>query len=137
MDSSAGSKKWLKKDIKQLQGFLHSFYVTHRPLDVRAWKEAMPKIRLAIEANRKEIVLAGIRGGRAMLSERYRSSCETIGNQLVRFTEYGAPDEIVSRFIKIAREEDAGERALEVLLHRVLAEGLPPEVDSYDPVPEG
>jgi hypothetical protein len=135
MDSPA--KKWLKKDIKQLRGFLHDFYVEHRPLDVREWKEAMPKIRLAIESNRKEIVLAGIRRGRATLSARYRLSCETIGNQLVRFTEYGAPDELVARFIKIAREEDADERVLEALLYRVLAEGLPPEVESYDPVPEG
>ena len=78
-------------------------------------------------------MLAGIRAGRVRCQERYRRDCETIGNQLVRFTTYGQPDELVERFTKLAREEDAADKWLEKVLHRVLDEGLPPEVAAYDP----
>lgn len=129
------SNKWLKKDIKTLCGFLHSFYVVNRPLDYRNNAKMLPGIRSAITNRRKEIILAGIRSARTTCSERYNSACMTIGNQLVRFTQYGTPDELIERFTKLAREEDAAGRSLEVLLHRVLQEELPAEVVSYDPVP--
>ena len=125
--------KWSKKDARTLRGFLHDFYVLNRPLDPRFYAEAMPRLREAVAKNRKDIVLAGIRGARAVSSERYRQNCETIGNQLVRFTEYGKPDELIERFTRLAREEDKAEKALEKLLHRVLNEDLPADVVSYDP----
>lgn len=134
VDGSA-AKKWTKKDIAALCGFLNSFWLVHRPLDYRGRDEAAAKMRalLAEPRNRAEVVLGGIRGARATCSERYRQYCETIGNQLVRFTAYGQPDELVDRFTKMAREEDAAEKKLEKMLHRVLAEGLPPEVVAHDP----
>lgn len=126
--------KWTKDDRKILRDFIHSFYVCNRPLDYRDNDKVLPKLRETLAKNRKEVVLAGIRSARARISERYRSSCETIGNQVVRFTEYGQPDEIIERFTKLAREEDAAEKKLEKLLHRVLAEDLPEDVVSYDPI---
>jgi hypothetical protein len=131
--------KWTKKDIKTLCGFLDSWWLVNRPLDYRGMDRAVSEARviLASEGSRKEIVLAGIRSARATASQRYSTYCATIGNQLVRFTEYGKSDELVDRFIKLAREEDAAERKLEALLHRVLDEGLPLEVIAYDPIPHG
>ena len=126
---------WTKKDIRTLCGYLDSFYVCNRPLSVLQWRDAIPKIRAVLVANRKEIVLAGIRSARATSAERYAQNCETVGNQLARFTEYGHPNELITRFIGFAREEDKAGRRLESLLHRVLAEGLPSEVESYDPLP--
>jgi hypothetical protein len=131
--------KWLKKDIKCLCGYLDTFYLLNRPLDHRGLDEYLPKVRAVLDdwSKRKDIVLGGIRAARATCSRRYRECCETIGNQLVRFTEYGQPDELIERFTKFAREDDAAEKRLEKMLHRVLAEGLPPEVEAYDPTPGG
>jgi hypothetical protein len=72
-----------------------------------------------------------VRGER--MAERYRSECETIGNQLVRFTEYGKPDELIERFIGLARDTDKTHRIAEALVLRVYHEGLPPEVEAFDP----
>ena len=129
----ANDSKWTKTDTKILRGFIHSFYVENRPLDYRD-NETLPMIRDHIEKCRKDVILAGIRSARARSSARYRQDCETIGNQLVRFTEYGKPDELIERFTRLAREEDAAEKKLEKLLHRVLAEELPADVMSYDPI---
>jgi hypothetical protein len=126
--------KWTKTDIKTLKGFLHSFYVTNRPLDHRDDARVLPEIRAAIEKHRSEIILAGIRAARTISAERYRQNCQTIGNQLARFTEYGQPDDLITRFIGFAREEEKAEKRLEKLLHRVLDEPLPAEVVSYDPI---
>jgi hypothetical protein len=91
-------------------------------------------IRETLVKNRKEVVLAGIRGARATCSERYRQYCETVGNQLARFTEYGKPDDLIASFTEMAKEEDKAEKKLESLLHRVLVEDLPEDVVSYDPI---
>lgn len=128
-------EKWLKKDIRTLCGFLDSFYVVNRPLSnlLTDYDAARAHIREVVEKNRQEIVLAGIREAMQTSAARYRSDCETIGNQLVRFTEYGKPDDLIERFTDMAKAEDAAGKALEKLLHRVIDEGLPDEVRAYDP----
>jgi hypothetical protein len=126
--------KWTKKDVRTLCGFIHSFYVVNRPLDHRDNDKVLPMIRETLVKNRKEVVLAGIRGARATCSERYRQYCETVGNQLARFTEYGKPDDLIASFTEMAKEEDKAEKKLESLLHRVLVEDLPEDVVSYDPI---
>ena len=135
LDEPPLASKWTKKDVKALCSTIDSWWLVNRPLDYRGVEEAAAKARemLANPSSRREIVLAGIRGARARASERYSKNCETIGNQLVRFTEYGKPDELIERFTKLAREEDAENTTLEKMLHRVLAEGLPPEVLAHDP----
>jgi hypothetical protein len=126
--------KWTKTDIETLCNCLFSFYVVNRPLSHVGYDVAMEKIRASISEHRKDIVLDGIRSARQTCAARYRTACETIGNQIVRFTEYGKPDELIDRFTRLAREEDTAEKKLEALLHRMLDEGLPPEVEAYDPV---
>ncbi len=131
---------WTKMAIKVLCNQLDSWWITNRPLDFRKLAELTEKAHemLANPSHRKEIVLAGIRSSRARHAKRYSECCETIGNQLVRFTEYGQPDELIERFTRLAREEDKADKTLEKLLHRVLDEGLPPEVEAYDPTtPKG
>jgi len=135
LDEPPMGKTWTKKDVRALCGMLDSWWLLNRPLDYRGRDEAAKKARemLSNPSTRKEIVLGGIRSHRAICSERYSKNCETIGNQLVRFTEYGKPDELIERFTKLAREEDDANKKLEVLLHRVLDEALPPEVLAHDP----
>jgi hypothetical protein len=126
--------KWFKKDIRALCGHLDSFWLQVRPHDVGQWEEAKQKLRQALTypQNRTEIVLAGVRSFEQMHAERYRQNCETVGNELARF-EKTLEDEIVQRFIKLAREEDASGKTATRLRERVLKEGLPPEVLAYDP----
>lgn len=111
--------KWTKKEIAACCAQLDSYWLTRDVVsDVRA---------------RTEIVLSGLRVTRERYVARYRQECETIGNQLVRFTEYGKPDELIERFIGLARETDRCHRMVEALVLRVHHEGLPPEVVDYDP----
>lgn len=130
--------KWTKAEIKSMCGHIDTFWLTNRPLsdsmhDLEVARAGLAAV-LSDPHKRREIVLAGIRQFRAMNAERYKSYCETIGNQLVRFTAYGQPDELIERFTRFAREEDAANRKGEALLHRVLDEGLPPEVTTYNPL---
>ena len=133
-------KKWLKKDVRTMTGILDTFWLLRRPLtmhasDQEAAKKAIREI-LSDDGARKNIVLAGLRSARETAATRYCSHCEVIGNQLVRFTEYGKPDETIERFTKFAREEDEAQKKLEALVLRVNAEALPPEVLAHDPTEE-
>lgn len=134
---SDAPKKWTKIDIRACCSQLDAFWLARRgpgSLAPSVHLEAEhTRAVLANATNRKEAVLAGLRSMRDLHSRRYREYCETIGNQLVRFTEYGKPDELIDRFIKLARETDKDQRAYEALVLRVHNEGLPPEVLAYDP----
>ena len=130
--------KWTKKDIKVLCSQLDTFWLQHRPLGglmgaPRADLEAAAQaVRETLVAKRVDVVLAGIRGFERMHAERYRQNCETIGNEITRFGK-SLDDELVQRFVRLAREEDASGKAATVLRERIQREGLPPEVEAYDP----
>jgi hypothetical protein len=130
--------KWTKKDIKLLCGMLDTFVLVNRPIhgmmiDRALEDSARMLIAEKLAKHRTDVVLAGIRGARATSSERYSSNCETVGNEIVRFAK-ALDDEMVIRFVEMARNEDAESKKLEALLYRVLDEGLPPEVVAYDPL---
>lgn len=130
--------KWTSAEVKSLQGALNSFWLAHRPLDsfLSREAEAAEKVRehLSVERHRTHAVLADIRGMRNLYAERYRSSCESVGNALARPTVWGeSTQEMVDRFLTSAREADADRAAAEALLLKVLDYGLPPEVLAYDP----
>lgn len=131
--------KWTKKDIKVLCGTIDTFWLQNRPLagafglDSRAHDAAVQKVRETLAAKRVDVVLAGIRSFERLYSERYKSICEAIGNEIARFRK-PLEDEFVQRFVKLARETDADSRAATALRERIQREGLPPEVEVYDPI---
>ncbi len=127
--------KWTKKDIKTLCSQLDTFWLSCRPPTfVGAAAEANAKgyYEKAIE-RRQDIVLAGLRGMRELLASRYASTCEAIGNAIVRDIYGEGRDEYVRRATEQARETDKDRAAFEALVLRVHHEGLPDEVKSYDP----
>lgn len=127
--------KWTRAEISSMTGMLDTFWLLHRNPDGSDAANAAVRVRehLAIERNRTHAVLAGIRGARATSAKRYGENCEAIGNALVRKIYGDSTAEFVERFTKLAKEEDASERAAEAMLHKVLDHGLPPEVLAYDP----
>lgn len=126
---------WTKSEVQTLQAHIHNYYVEKRPLDPRDNPHVLPKLRSHIETHKMDIILSGIRNTMTTCSNRYNIDCQTIGNQVVRFTEYGQPDEIISRFIALAKLNDKGHKIAEVLLHKVLELGLPDDVSNYNPLP--
>ncbi len=144
---STEPKKWTKKDIATLCGQLDTHWLKLRfGLNASEEIEVAKAMRSEGEKARREIVLAGLRAWRELLAQRYNEQVQTIGNQIVRFTEWGkgdasaeddqgeiVGDTIVRRFTKLAGETDKAHRAAEALVLRVHHEGLPPEVVSYDP----
>jgi hypothetical protein len=126
--------KWTKKDIKALCGHLDTFWLRRRPHDGEGWEAAKQNTRTVLSAPhlRKEVVLAGVREFEQMHACRYSRNCETVGNEIARFGK-GLDDELVQRFVKLAKEEDASQKTATRLRERILAEGLPEEVVAYDP----
>lgn len=117
-------------------GALDTFVLLNRPNPASSIIDPTTRasIEKAIAERRKDIVLTGLRGSRNTSALRYSEYCETIGNQIVRFAKSPTePDVVLSRFIQLAKEEDAAHRVLEALVLRVYHEGLPAEVESYDP----
>lgn len=131
--------KWTKKDIKVLCGTIDTFWLQNRPLsgafglDSRAHDAAVQKVRETLTTRRVDVVLTGIRAFERLYSERYNQNCTTIGNEIARFGKT-LDDEIVQRFIRLAREVDKDAKAATSLRERIQAEGLPPEVEAYDPI---
>lgn len=126
--------KWTKKDIKALCAQLDTYWLTRSPdrtlASEKAAKESMGSI---LERGRQDIVLAGLRGMRELHADRYNQQCQTIGNALVRDIYGKSRDEFVAKFIELAKQTDAERKLYEDLVLRVVKEGLPPEVVSYDP----
>lgn len=140
---SDAPKKWTKKDIKTLCAQLDTAWLKFRPLDGMFSPDPYEKrsrsfVSQLTERTRLELVLAGLRSMRDMHAERYRKNCESIGNAIARPKVWGdSSAEIIERFTKSAREEDASHAAYEALVLRVVNEGLPDEVNAYDPTKNG
>jgi hypothetical protein len=134
------SADWTKAEERAMKSALTSWVTCNRPIpsvggarpgERQAFVE---RARAHVAEHRKDIVLAGLRSGREQEARAYREACETIGNQLARFTKYGEPDPLIERFTKLAKESDAGHRKLEALVVRVVAYGLPESVLAFDPL---
>lgn len=130
------SEKWTKKDIRVMQGHLETAWLLSRPLSQYAGltSEAEVAFRRVLEKHRSDLVLSGVRCSIFRASERYAVDCECVGNEIVLRPHGDASSEIVERFAKSAREELAGREKAEVMLQRLLKDGLPPEVENYDPI---
>jgi hypothetical protein len=125
--------KWTKKDIRTLQGHLDTAYLIARPLCVSEWNAFEVYFAKHLPVMRKEWVLNGIRAAMRLTAERYSTACETIGNAIAREIYKDETDDFVRKWTQYARDHDADHKKAEALLHRVLREGLPPDVESYDP----
>jgi hypothetical protein len=152
------SKRWTKKEIKAMTSAIDSFLVCNRPIapayGMRAgsadaftvWFEE----RLA--KYRHEIVCSGIRQLRSIIAERAQKNIDHAEHIRTHPEIYGSPDKMiwlseerehVTRDEYVRREIASwGSRAADEgksvawsdkLLARIAAEGLPPEVVSYDP----
>lgn len=128
-------KKWTKKDIKTLCDQIFSVWLTGRPLDTMRHAQWDVHFRSIIGSPRvrKDIVLAGLRAARDTIAERYRKDCECIGNMIARDIYGDKRQEMIDRTTASAREHDADHKILEALVLRVHHEGLPPEVEAFDP----
>jgi hypothetical protein len=127
---------WSMRDIRYMRDQLDDWWLRNRPpyRDRASRQLAESKAREMLAAHRKDIVLAGLRSERERFAERYNQKCQTIGNQIVRFTEYGKPDDLIDLFTKLAREDDARRALAEDMVLRVVGEGLPTEVIAWDPI---
>lgn len=125
--------KWTKKTIRALCGHLDTYWLQVRPLsgDIQPAKDHVRKV-LQNDRARLEVVLAGVRQFEQLHARRYAEYCSTVGNEIARFSK-PLEDELVQRFVRLAREEDASNKEATLLRQRLLAEGLPAEVLEYDP----
>lgn len=130
--------KWTKKEIASLCSGIDGYWLKSRPLNDSLKEHAAVRERvewvLKNPLDRLAIVLAHVREFEQLYAWRYREYCESIGNAIARPTVWGAGTaEMVDRFTKLAREEDAGRALATALREKVLKEGLPPEVLAHDP----
>lgn len=133
-------KRWTKAEIKQARFALEWAAHSNRPI-VGAFG-ARPGEREAADAafrewlapRRAAIVVAHLRGLESLMRDRAQSDRETVEHARTHPNVWGkATDEIVERFSKLGRESAAAAEKLATFAERIEAEGLPPEVEAYDP----
>jgi hypothetical protein len=131
-----GPRKWTKKDVKALCFAIDGFWLSVRPTGgtLAQIEEAERRFAelISVPARRVEVVLRDVRGFEQLHAQRYRDNCSVVGNEIARFGK-GLDDELVRRFVQMAKDEDASGKKCTELRERILAEGLPKEVLDYDP----
>ncbi len=132
---------WTKREISELKSGVAVYWLKHRPenCSIEWFAEVRKKVMetLSNERLRREVVLEYVRGRERSAAARYAEACRSIGNAIARPEVWGeSKEEIVDRFTKLAREEDAEWKFFEALRTRVLSEGLPHEVNAHDPTAE-
>ena len=125
-------KPWTKKDIAEMVGHIEMYCRMHCPSALNS--DAMIA---AIRANKRDIVLMGVRGDIRRAREYYDGYCGSIGHRIAKTADYvslaNAND--VHHSIGLARERLKQIRRAEAMLERINRDGLPPEVEAYDPFP--
>jgi hypothetical protein len=92
----------------------------------RAW--------LSEPGRRAAIACAHLRGLASLAADRAKRSRETAEHARANPDVWrDGTAEIVARFERLAGEDERGVAGLEKLVARIEAEGLPPEVEAYDP----
>lgn len=122
--------KWTKIDVARLRQALSSSWLHSRLyIDPEVYRAdlAKPGRRLAIVAH-------GIESLRSLGEYRAKKSRESVEHFKAHPEIYRTlNDEVIARFTKLAEEDERGCRMAQALIDRINAEGLPPEVDAFDP----
>ena len=121
--------KWTKADVRRLCSAIDAAWIARRPLGVDP--EFLPRWRawLAETGRRRAIAVAHLRGFANMLDERAKQERDTATHYRERL-----PDPVlVERFERLAGETARDAARARKLAERVEFEGVPPEVERYDP----
>jgi hypothetical protein len=130
-------KKWTKKDIKTLCGALSTFWLCNRPLgnSYEQTMKAIPAIRQFLEKHRKEVVIDGISQLQAIAMERAKKDQDVADHFALYPNVYGkSTPEMIKRFSDLATEDRKDVEKANSLIARIKTEGLPPEVEAFDPI---
>jgi hypothetical protein len=132
--------KWTKKDIKSLCGAISTFWLYNRPLgsSAREALDAAEAVRRHLAEHRAEIIIAGIAELRGIAEDRTRQNQETADHFAAHPEIYGSSTpEMIKRFSDLAADNRKAVTRMTVLIARIEAEGLPPEVEAFDPTARG
>lgn len=120
-----------------MQQAISSWYAISRPLSDRGWQEFNAWARTTLAAHRQEIVLADFRGLRSFYAKRvgeYRAGSEHYAKKAEEWKQ--DTSEMVERLARLAAESEKDVAYADGLIARIEAEGLPPEVLAFDPLPK-
>lgn len=135
-------KRWTKTAIRQMKAALDWSLHSNRPIapafgprlgeredfttHFRAWFEE--------PGRRAAIIVSHFRGLESLMRDRAQSDRKTVEHAQANPHVWGkGTDEIVERFSRLARESGSAAEKIADLVARIEAEGLPPEVEAYDP----
>jgi hypothetical protein len=128
--------QWTKKDIKIMCNALSSFWLVNRPLSYRhdEWERAKNMVIAHLDQHRAEIVISGVAQLASIASDRVQKNQETADHFLNHPNIYGSSTpEMVERFTSLARESQRDVDKAAILVAKIQAEGLPPEVINFNP----
>lgn len=121
------AKKWTKKAIGTMTGILDGVWLQERMY------HPAEKIRGAIESQRLRLVMSGLEAHVRISTERAKEHQDTANHARTSGIWGASTEEMFQRFVGYARDEQKATEKLRILLARVEAEGLPPEVETYLP----
>jgi hypothetical protein len=129
--------KWFKKDIKTMCQAIASFWLVNRPLgdSMRDHNAALDEVRAYLQEHRPLVVCHGIAELGGIAQEREQKDLDFVEHLRIHPHVYGtSTPEMIERFSKSAAENHKTVMKAEALIAKIEAEGLPPEVLSFDPV---
>jgi hypothetical protein len=130
-------KKWTKKDIKILCQAISTFWLHNRPLGDSYEKtmKAIEGVRQFLEKHRQEVVIGGISELQAIAMERAKKDQDAADHFALHPNVYGkSTPEMIKRFSNLAAKDLKDVKKAESLIARIKTEGLPPEVETFDPI---
>lgn len=129
--------KWTKKDISICKNALSSFWLVNRPLgdSLREREVAYAAVRQHVTDHRVDVVCGGIAQLRQISNERALKNQQSADHFAEHPNVYGsATPEMIARFSKLAADDRKEATKAQMLIAKIQAEGLPPEVVAYDPI---
>jgi len=130
-------KKWTKKDIKTLCQAISTFWLYNRPLgdSYEQTMKAIASMRQFLEKHRQEVVIGGISELQTIATERAKKDQDTADHFASHPNAYGkSTPEMIKRFSDLAAEDRKDVEKAKSLIARIKTEGLPPEVEAFDPI---
>ena len=123
----SGAKRWTKADVDRLTSTINTFFLINRPL-TSSWGADTSgfdkKFTDALASQRMRIVLAGLHDNVNTAVRRKMDYAESAAHMT---------GELRERFTKMSLDEQKPIAMLRALIARVEREGLPAEVNAYDP----
>lgn len=128
--------KWTKKDIKIMCQAISSFWLINRPLSdsMRVHNDALADVRAYLGEHRTHVVLQGIADLGNLAHHRYEENLKTAEHFKNHPEIYGKSNpEMIERFTNLASDHHKDFLKAKSLMEKIEANGLPPEVMSFDP----